>query len=304
MRPFTLGDIPDQSGRTAMVTGANTGIGFQIARHLAARGARVLLACRGEARAEAAMATIREEYPQANLAFVPLDLADLASVAGAVERARAEPRLDLLINNAGIMVPPLARGTAGMESQFAVNHLGHFALTLPLLDKLAEGQDPRVVVQSSIAHKRGRIAFDNLDARQGYSRSAFYAQSKLANLLFAFELDRRLRAAGSPVKAVACHPGVAASELTRHIFGGALAQPVMTLFLNTAEHGALPALHAATSTDIAGGDYVGSQGFREMRGRTSGPALATSRARDESVAARLWQVSEDATGVHWNAAAA
>lgn len=294
---FALADIPDQAGRTAMVTGANTGIGFEIARHLAMKGARVLLACREEQRAERAMDRIRAAVPGADLAFVELDLADLASVAGAVDRARREDRLDLLVNNAGVMMPPLSHATAGAELQFAVNHLGHFALTLPLVAKLAEGRDTRVVIQSSIAHRRGRIAFDNLDAAKGYDRTRFYAQSKLANLLFAFELHRRLEAAGSPVRSVACHPGIAASELTRHIRGGALVQPVMGWALNTAEQGALPALQAATDPDAKGGDYFGPYGFREIRGSRSARAHAMPQARDPVCSARLWDVSEAMTGV-------
>ncbi|KLE35203.1 oxidoreductase [Aurantiacibacter luteus] len=294
---FAFADIPDQTGRTAMVTGANTGIGSEIARHLAMKGARVLLACRERSRAEAAMAKIRSEHASADLDFVPLDLAGLASVAGAVEQAKSEPRLDLLVNNAGVMMPPLSHATAGAELQFAVNHLGHFALTLPLIAKLAEGQAPRVVVQSSIAHRRADIDFDNLDASQGYGRSKFYGQSKLANLLFALELDRRLRAASSPVAAIACHPGVAASELTRHLPGGALLKPLMAFALNTSEQGALPALQAATDPNAEGGDYYGPYGFREISGNTSARAHAMPRAHDEALAARLWTVSEEMTGV-------
>lgn len=208
---YAFSDLPDQSGRTVLVTGANTGIGLEIARELCARGARVLLGCRNKGKAEAAMEDIRRSHPSAQMAFVPLDLTQLASIRSAAEIVRGEARLDVLINNAGIMIPPLGHAIGGAEQQFAVNHLAHFALTALLLDKLAQSPGSRVVSQASIAHRGARIDFSNLDAAKGYSRVRFYAQSKLANLLFAFELDRRLRAAAVPVASIAVHPGVAAT---------------------------------------------------------------------------------------------
>ena len=297
MREFTLSDIPDQSGKTAIVTGANTGIGFEIARHLAMKGARVVLACRDEDKARDAIAEIAADAPGASLDFLALDLADLDSVARAAQQAKEEERIDLLVNNAGVMMPPLGHATAGTELQFAVNHLGHFALAAQLVDKLAEDGGGRVVVQSSIAHKSGNIDFDNLDASKYYARSPFYSQSKLANLLFALELDRRLRAAGSPVASIACHPGVAATELTRHIGFAALFTPVMKIVLNTPEQGAIPALQAATDPEAQGGDYYGPRGLLEARGNTSGRAYATRRARDEALAKKLWERSEELTGI-------
>ena len=297
MREFTLSDIPDQSGKTAIVTGANTGIGFEIARHLAMKGARVVLACRDEDKARDAIAEIAADAPGASLDFLALDLADLDSVARAAQQAKDEKRIDLLVNNAGVMMPPLGHATAGTELQFAVNHLGHFALAAQLVDKLAEDGGGRVVVQSSIAHKSGNIDFDNLDASKYYARSPFYSQSKLANLLFALELDRRLRAAGSPVASIACHPGVAATELTRHIGFAALFTPVMKIVLNTPEQGAIPALQAATDPEAQGGDYYGPRGLLEARGNTSGRAYATRRARDEALAKKLWERSEELTGI-------
>ena len=297
MREFTLSDIPDQSGKTAIVTGANTGIGFEIARHLAMKGARVVLACRDEDKARDAIAEIAADAPGASLDFLALDLADLDSVARAAQQAKEEARIDLLVNNAGVMMPPLGHATAGTELQFAVNHLGHFALAAQLVDKLAEDGGGRVVVQSSIAHKSGNIDFDNLDASKYYARSPFYSQSKLANLLFALELDRRLRAAGSPVASIACHPGVAATELTRHIGFAALFTPVMKIVLNTPEQGAIPALQAATDPEAQGGDYYGPRGLLEARGNTSGRAYATRRARDEALAKKLWERSEELTGI-------
>ena len=297
MREFTFADIPEQTGKTAIVTGSNTGIGYEIARHLARKGARVLLACRDGDKAAQAANEMKSGPERLEVETLHLDLENIASVREAAREAQKEERIDMLVNNAGVMMPPLGHATAGTEMQFAVNHLGHFALTALLLDKLAEDGGGRVVVQSSIAHKNGRIDFDNLDAEQGYDRKAFYAQSKLANLLFAKELDRRLCAAGSPVSAIACHPGVAASELTRHIKGAAVIQPVMEVVLNTSEQGALPALQAATDPAAEGGDYYGPRGLLEARGNTSGRAFDTSRARDEELAQRLWRRSEELTGI-------
>ncbi|MCW1427912.1 oxidoreductase [Novosphingobium sp. JCM 18896] len=294
--PFTAADVPDQSGRTIIVTGANTGLGYEAAKGLAAKGARVLLACRDQARAEAAMAQIRVQTPSADLAFLPLDQADLASVRRAAELAAQEPRLDVLLNNAGVMFPPLTRTKQGFELQFGVNHLGTFALTALLLPKLAETSGSRVVVTASLAHNRGNLQWDDLNAEKGYNRTARYADSKLANMLHFAELDRRLRAAGSPVTAVGCHPGVAATELMRHAGPFQVFMPLVGLFLNTAEQGAWPALEAATAPGVQGGEYYGPQGFREMRG-TSGPARRTAAAQDPELARRLWDVSVAMTGI-------
>lgn len=295
---FAYSDIPDQSGKTAIVTGSNTGIGLEIARGLSRKGARVILACRDGDKAKAAMDDIASGPEQADLDYLHLDLGNLASIRDAAEEAKGEKKIDILVNNAGIMVPPLSHSIGGAESQFAVNHLGHFAFTGLLLDKLAQDGGARVVSQSSIAHKGAKIDFDNLDARHGYSRTKFYGQSKLANLLFALELDRRLRAANSPVVSIACHPGVAQTELTRHLgLLGSVFGPVIGLALNSAEDGAIPALQAATDPQAEGGDYFGSWGFREMSGKASGKACATRTARDPLLAARLWERSIDLTGV-------
>ena len=294
--PFTDADVPNQVGKTFIVTGANTGIGFEAAKALAGKGARVLLACRDAAKAEAAMSRIGAAVPGADLAFLPLDQADLASVRRAAGLAAKEPRLDVLLNNAGVMMPPLTHTAQGFELQFGVNHLGTFALTGLLLPKLAETPGSRVVVTASIAHRRGKIDFANFDARKGYNRGGFYSQSKLANLLFLYELDRRLRAAGSPVSAIGCHPGVAASELVRHFPGGRLVAGFMSLFLNTAAKGAWPALQAATDPAAQAGGYYGPQGFGEMRG-PSGLAERMPHATDVDVARRLWDMSVEMTGV-------
>lgn len=297
MTGFTAADVPDQSGRTMLVTGANTGLGFEVAKVLAARGGRVLLGCRDEGRASAAMARIADEVPGANLAFVPLDQADLASVAGAAQRVAAEPRLDGLINNAGVMMTPLWRTVQGFELQFGVNHLGTFALTGLLLPKLAESGGGRVVMTASLAHKRGRIDWDDLSATRTYDRYARYGQSKLANLLFTQELDRRLRAAGSPVTAYACHPGISTTELGRNL--PALVKPLFQLsggFTNPPAAGAWPALQAATDPAAVPGEYYGPQGLFEIRG-PSGVAKRKPWSREAGAARRLWEISAAMTGI-------
>ena len=290
---FSATDVPDQSGRTFLVTGANSGIGYEAALVLAGKGARVLLGCRDAARAEAAMAAIRHAHSQADLGFVALDLGDLASVRSAAAQVE---RIDVLVNNAGVMRPPLGYTKDGFELQFGINHLGHFALAGLLLDKLAQGNAPRVVTVASIAHKRGGIDFANLDGKQGYSRSAFYSQSKLANLLFMAELDRRLRAAGSPILSVACHPGISGTELGRSSRIEHYAMKAANLLFHRPEQAALPTLLAATGPQVQGGDYYGPQGWLEASGPV-GPAHRTAAARDADTARRLWDVSVALTGV-------
>lgn len=296
MNGFTAADVPDQSGRTIIVTGSNTGIGFEAAKALAAKGARVLLACRSRDKGEAAIARIAGEVPGADLAFLPLDQADLASVRAAAEQASQEPRLDVLLNNAGVMFPPLVRTAQGFEPQFGINHLGTFALSCLLLPKLAETPGSRVVVTSSLAHQRGDIQWDDLDAQRSYSRTQRYSDSKLANLLFVQELDRRLRAAGSAVSAIACHPGVAKTELGRHTGPFKVLFAPVGWFLNTAAQGAWPALQAATDPEAVPGGYYGPQARGEMKG-PSGQARRSKAALNPDQAQRLWQVSVRMTGI-------
>jgi NAD(P)-dependent dehydrogenase (short-subunit alcohol dehydrogenase family) len=293
---FTAADVPDQTGRTIIVTGSNTGIGFEAAKVLAAKGARVLLACRSQDKADAAIARIAGEVPGADLAYLPLDLGDLASVRTAAEQAAREPRLDVVVNNAGVMFPPLDRTTQGFEPQFGINHLGTFALSCLLLPKLAETPGSRVIVTSSLAHQRGNIQWDDLDAEHSYSRTQRYSDSKLANLLFIQELDRRLRAAGSPVGAIACHPGVAKTELGRHTGPFKVLFAPVGWFLNTAAQGAWPALQAATDPDAVSGGYYGPQAMGEMKG-PSGEAKRSEAAQNPELALRLWQVSVQMTGI-------
>jgi NAD(P)-dependent dehydrogenase (short-subunit alcohol dehydrogenase family) len=296
---FTAADVADQSGKTFLVTGANTGLGFETSRVLAARGGRVLLACRSRDKAEAAMDLIRQETPRADLAFVPLDQGDPESIRAAAALVSAEPRLDVLVNNAGVMMPPLSLTKFGVEQQFGVNHLGTFALTALLLPKLAEtasqGQPTRVVVTSSLAHKGKLWDMTNLDGAKGYSSGQFYTQSKLANILFLYELDRRLQAAGSPVIAVGCHPGFAATELMRHSAVLRALNPIFSRIFNTATMGAWPTLHAATGP-VRPGAYYGPQAMGEMRG-PSGEAKRTAMAQDPKLARELWDMSVRMTGI-------
>jgi NAD(P)-dependent dehydrogenase (short-subunit alcohol dehydrogenase family) len=292
MTGFSEADVPDQSGNCFIVTGANTGLGFEVARVLAGKGARVLLACRDAGKAGEAIGRIGA----GEMAHLPLDLADLASVRAAAEAASSEPRIDGLINNAGVMIPPLVRTAQGFESQFGINHLGHFALTALLLPKLAATPGSRVVVTASLAHKRGQIHWDNLNAEQGYNRGNCYGQSKLANMLYFAELDRRLRAAGLPVSALGCHPGVAATDLMRNTGWFRPLTPLLGVFLNTAAKGAWPALQAACDPAAKGGEYYGPQGLGETRG-ASGLATRTADAQDADLARRLWDVSVEMTGI-------
>lgn len=293
---FDEASVPDQSGRTALVTGANSGLGFEIARVLAGRGARVLLACRSAQRAEQALQRIRALHPGADLHHLPLDLGDLASVRAAAEQAGREARLDLLINNAGVMAPPRRETADGFESQFGINHLGHFALTGLLLEKLRDTKGSRVVNVSSKAHNRSEgIDFDDPHARKSYSRMGRYGISKLANVLFTLELVRRLSGADPVV--VAAHPGLCFTALSRDVPRWVfLLLPVMVFLAHPPQKGALPILRAAVDPEVRAGDYFGPGGRLE----TSGPpvhAEIAPLARDEAQARRLFELSIELTGV-------
>jgi NAD(P)-dependent dehydrogenase (short-subunit alcohol dehydrogenase family) len=292
--------IPDQTGRAAVVTGANSGLGLVTARELARAGARVVLACRNLDRGHRAVDEIRTAVPGAQLQLEQLDLASLDSVRQFAERFKAtHDGLDLLINNAGVMAPPRRKTVDGFESQFGTNHLGHFALTAQLLDALEGRDDARVVTLSSTAHKMGRISFDNLNGDRRYFRWNAYGQSKLANLLFALELDRRLRAAGSTVKSLAAHPGYAATNLQSAgppLFDRVVMVASNALIAQSDVMGALPTLYAATEPGLEGGTYVGPGGFAEQRGNPK-VVKPNRAARDEETARRLWSVSEQMTGV-------
>jgi len=287
---WTAADIPELSGRLAVVTGANAGIGFENARILAQKGARVVLACRDPGRGEAAAERIRALEPTGTVELGRLDLFDLGSVR--TFAASIGDPVDLLINNAGIMVPPLSRSAEGFESQLAVNFLGHFALTGLLLDRLEAAVAPRVVTVSSLAHRGGRIDFDRLRGER-YWAWREYKQSKLADLMFAIELERRLRKAGCKTISTAAHPGVTKSDLQRH---SRLIDLAARLFAMGAAAGSLPSLRAAF--DAEGGSYWGPRGINEMWGAPA-PARIDRRAKDPEVAAKLWALAEEATGVRW-----
>ena len=300
-RRWTLDDVPDLSGRTALVTGANSGLGFWTSVELARKGARVLLACRDAGRAEAALQRLRGEAPGASAELVTLDLQSLASVeACAAEVARRVPALDVLVDNAGIMAVPRGLTADGFEAQLGTNHLGHFALTGRLLPVLLAAPAPRVVVVASTAHKPGRVDFDDLMGERGYGPWKAYSQSKLANLLFVLELDRRARAAGLPLLAVAAHPGYAATHLQDAAgLKGLLMRVGNAVLAQSDAAGALPSVYAATMPDVASGDYYGPDGPLEMRGAPTRVGR-TPAARDAAAAARLWAVSEELTGVTYD----
>jgi len=306
--PWTAERIPDLNGRTAIVTGANSGLGFETASELARCGARVVLACRDPEKSAATTAAIHAAHPPASLESLQLDLADLASVRAFAEKFLSNHReLHLLCNNAGVMALPLRRTADGFEMQLGTNHLGHFALTGLLIEQLMRTPGARVVTTSSTAHKAGRMNFDDLQSERSYSRVRAYAQSKLANLLFAYELQRRLTASGADSLSLACHPGYAATNLQ-------LAGPRMSgsswlerasewanrTFAQSAAMGALPTLYAATSPDVRGGDYIGPSDYFESWGHPK-KVQSNGRSHDAEAARRLWEVSESLTDVGFDA---
>ena len=304
MKDWTADEIPAIAGKLAVVTGANSGIGYQTALELARKGSSVILACRNPAKAEAALNRLKAEIPGAKAELAALDLSDMKSVRafGAAFSGRGVP-LDLLINNAGVMAP-LTRKVSpdGFELQMATNHLGHFLLTSLLLPALKRAPSPRVVTVASIAHRRGRMNFDDLQSERSYSPFASYAQTKLANLLFAFELQRRADKAGLKLLSVAAHPGVAMTSLVENGIGGG--RPTLLtrvvnffspLYMHSEEQGALPSLYAATMPDVVPGAYYGPDGFREMTGFPARVGCSP-QAKDTAAASRLWEISEKLTG--------
>jgi NAD(P)-dependent dehydrogenase (short-subunit alcohol dehydrogenase family) len=304
---WTTADIPDQTGRVAVVTGANSGLGLVTARELARAGANVVIACRNTAKGDQAAAQIGAAVPGAMLAVLALDLADLASVRGFAARLTGEhPTVDMLINNAGVMAPPRRLTADGFESQFGTNHLGHFALTGLVLPNLLSAREPRVVTLSSGMHRIGRINFDDLQGERRYLSWLAYGQSKMANLMFAFELARRAAAAGTKLISAAAHPGYAATNL--QFAGPRKPEALLMLVSNkllaqSADMGALPTLYAATVPELPNGAFVGPDQFFEQRGH---PHIVTGigRAYDEDVWRRLWDVSEELTGVPYRFGAA
>ncbi|MFV2021975.1 oxidoreductase [Micromonospora sp. LOL_023] len=307
MRKWTHDDIPDQTGRVAVVTGANTGIGFETARMLAHKNAHVVLTYRDKSKGESALDRIRAERPAGEVSGAPLDLADLDSVNAFADHFQAEyDQLDLLINNAGVMVPPLGRTRQGFELQFGTNHLGHFALTGELLPRLLTAPAARVVTVSSLAHRMSGIDFDDLNwQHRRYRPWSAYGQSKLANLLFTTELQRRLTEAGSAARAVAAHPGLTSTQIGRHAgrsTGGSPSRIERMIRMQPAD-GALPSLRAATDPGVTGGSYWGPARRFGVIGPPV-PASSSSRARDTVAARRLWTESEQLTGVTYSFAVA
>ena len=306
MSGWTADQIPDQSGRTVLVTGANSGLGLITARELARAGATVVLTAREPGKCDSAVAEIRERVPDALLDPALLDLASLESVRELASAVAADhERIDVLVNNAGVMMPPQATTADGFELQFGTNHLGHFALTGLLLQRIG-GDDPRVVTVTSLEHRPGRIDFDDLGLERGYDPRSAYQRSKLANAAFGIELDRRLRVAGSPIKSVLAHPGYSATNLQSTGPTGLMKQILRVgnaLLAQNAEDGSRPQLYAATAPGVEGGDFYGPDGFHEARGHPK-RVKATSRARDPELGRRLWEVSETMTGVSYGLASA
>jgi NAD(P)-dependent dehydrogenase (short-subunit alcohol dehydrogenase family) len=295
---WTRADIPAQTGRLAVVTGANAGLGYEIARGLAAAGAQVVLACRSEQRAEAAAGRLREAVPGASVDVRRLDLADLASVRAFADGLAAEhDRLDLLVNNAGLMAVDESRTADGFEMQLGVNHLGHFALTAHLLPLLTRTRGSRVATMSSMGHRRGRLRVDDLmfDGR-GYRRWQPYFDSKQANLLFTLELQRRLAASGAPTIAVTAHPGGSRTDLGTEGRGvtNRLMSSVVPLLTQPATRGAEPMLRALTDPSVRGGEFFGPRFVTAGAPRRERPAR---RARDGELARQLWDASQDLTGL-------
>ena len=304
---WTADRIPDQGGRLAVVTGSNSGLGLIAARELARAGARVVLACRNTEKGDAAAARIRQEVPDASVEVRALDLGRLDSVRSFATELRAEvDGIDLLINNAGLMASPKDHTADGFELHIGTNHLGHFALTGLLLDAMDGREDARVVTVTSGAHRMGKMNFDDLDGERRYNRWRAYAQSKLANLLFALELQRRLTAARLAINSMAAHPGYAATNLQSNAppkIDRAFMAVTNRVIAQSEEMGTLPILYAATEPGLEGGAFIGPDGIAEQRGYPT-RVPPSKRARDPETAHRLWEVSEELTGVGFDLPAA
>ncbi|MCI3927882.1 oxidoreductase [Streptomyces sp. AN091965] len=297
---WTADDIPDQTGRTVIVTGANSGLGYVTARELARHGAHVILTARNADKGRAALDRLRGELVAPSLELRALDLADLNSVRDFADTLDAP--VDVLVNNAGIMMPPRTLSKQGFESQFATNHLGPFALTGLLLKRLRTGSDPRVVTVTSTLHKNGAIHYDDLDGERSYSPRGFYAQSKYANVLFGLELDRRLRTNAVQVRSILAHPGYSATNLQSSGPTGllkAILKVTNRLVAQDVETGALNQLYAAAAPQARSGQFIGPDGRNEAKGHPTLVQPAES-ATDPETARRLWDLSEQLTGVRYD----
>lgn len=295
MKKFTLNDMPSQQGKIAIVTGANNGIGYETALGLANKGATVIMACRNPTKAQNAISRIKEELPKADLIFIPLDLSSLKSVRDFADTFKSSyQKLDILVNNAGIMIPPFSKTEDGFESQMGVNYFAHFLLTGLLMNELNASAQARVVALSSVVHKMGKISFSNLNAEKRYSKVEAYSQSKLACMMFAYELDRRLKKANSSVISVVAHPGVSATSLLQYIpkIVTTILLPLTSPIMNTPKQAAMPSLMAALDTSVKGGDFFGPTGFGDMSGE---PAKVASKphSHNKEIAEKLWETSEE-----------
>lgn len=299
MSQFNLNEIPPQTGRIALVTGANTGLGFETAKGLASTGMKVVMACRDDRKADEAKIRIIKIHPDSDLVVMTVDLARLKSVREfADEYLKRHDRLDILVNNAGIMVPPYSKTEDGLESQMAVNYFSHFLLTGLLFKTITNTKGSRIVTLASNAHKKAQINFDDLNWEKGYKALKAYRQSKLACLIFAFELNRRIRKAGLATLSVSAHPGLSMTELVRHFPKWLLliGKPFTNIITHPPDKGALPTLYAALDDDVKGGEYFGPQGYSEWTGKP-GRARSFPQSHDYSAAERLWNLSEQITGV-------
>ncbi|MBK7410689.1 MAG: SDR family NAD(P)-dependent oxidoreductase [Saprospirales bacterium] len=297
---FDINSIPSQKGRTAIVTGANIGLGYETTLALAQKDVKVIMACRNIEKAEKAKAQILAQVPQAELEVMQVDLSKLQSVRDfAASFLKKYNKLDLLINNAGIMMPPYSRTVDGFESQMGANYFGHFLLTGLLLDTINSTPNSRVVTLSSNAHKSGMINFEDLQSAQKYSAMGAYSQSKLACLLFAYELQRKLEKAGSKTISVAAHPGVSNTNLGQYLPRWVwILAPLLVFFTHSPKKAAEPTLYAALGTDVNGGDYFGPGGFNEMKGRAT-KVKSTDLSHDQELAGKLWKVSEELTQISY-----
>ena len=290
-------DIPDQKGRIAIVTGSSSGIGYETARVLANKNAEVIMAVRNLQKGNAALDKIKAGYQDADVKVMELDIASLESVRRFTEDFKKNySRLDLLINNAGVMMPPYSKTADGFELQFGTNHLGHFALTGLLMDLIINTESSRIVNVSSTSHKSGKIDFDDLDwEKRTYKKMRAYGDSKIANIYFTYELQRNLEKAGSKTIAVASHPGWTATELQRHV---GIVNFLNRFFSQGIDMGALPTLYAAIAPDVKGGDYYGPAGWLEMRGYPK-KVESNELSHDQKISKKLWEASEELTGIKW-----
>ena len=298
-KQWNVSQIPNLAGLTAIVTGSNSGLGFETAKALFANDAEVIIACRNTQKGTEALQQITAAHPNKNsskIRVMQLDLANLQSVKTfAKEVAASHSKIDLLVNNAGVMIPPKSFTNDGFESQFGTNHLGHFALTGLLLPLLEKSDYARIVVVSSLANRFGKIRFKNLNAEKFYIKWDAYGQSKLANIVFANELQKRLKAKGSHIKVATVHPGFSSTNLQRYLPGASLINP---LFSQSQDMGALPSLFAATHSDIMGGEYIGPSKLFETRGYPA-PAKTPRTAKNAKTASQLWDKSVEFTGINY-----